>query len=168
LITAGEYKRTLTLLGENTEKGREKFVEEIEDTHLLFKEFVTQHRPELDIEKVATGEHWFGQRALDRGLVDELITSDEYKVRGEKNAAGENGYCGAGFGRRSTDAVVGKRHFLPVFLTGDRGGATLYSCERIVVFPLLFLSVERVYCSRNPHFGEQETQKLKLTGFQDS
>ena len=78
LITAGEYKRTLTMLGENTEKGREKFVEEIEDTHLLFKEFVAQHRPELDIEKVATGEHWFGQRALDRGLVDELITSDEY------------------------------------------------------------------------------------------
>jgi len=81
LITAGEYKRTLTMLGENTEKGREKFVEEIEDVHLLFKEFVAQHRPELDIEKVATGEHWFGQRALDRGLVDELITSDEYIVR---------------------------------------------------------------------------------------
>jgi serine protease SohB len=78
LITAGEYKRTLTMLGENTDKGREKFVEEIEDVHLLFKEFVAQHCPELDIEKVATGEHWFGQRALDRGLVDELITSDEY------------------------------------------------------------------------------------------
>ncbi len=78
LITAGEYKRTLTILGENTDKGREKFVEEIEDTHLLFKEFVVQHRPQLDIEKVATGEHWFGQRALDHGLVDELITSDEY------------------------------------------------------------------------------------------
>ena len=78
LITAGEYKRTLTMLGENTEKGREKFTEEIEDIHLLFKEFVAQHRPELDIERVATGESWFGQRALDRGLVDELITSDEY------------------------------------------------------------------------------------------
>lgn len=78
LITAGEYKRTLTVLGENTRKGREKFVEEIEDIHLLFKEFVVQHRPELDIEKVATGEHWFGQRAIDRGLVDELMTSDEY------------------------------------------------------------------------------------------
>ena len=81
LITAGEYKRTLTVLGENTEKGREKFVEEIEDVHLLFKEFVAEHRPELDIEKVATGEHWFGQRALDRGLVDELMTSDEYIAR---------------------------------------------------------------------------------------
>ena len=81
LITAGEYKRTLTMLGENTDKGREKFVDEIEDVHLLFKEFVAEHRPKLDIECVATGEHWFGQRALDRGLVDELITSDEYIAR---------------------------------------------------------------------------------------
>ncbi len=78
MITAGEYKRTLTILGENTEKGREKFTEEIEDVHLLFKEFVTQHRPELDIDRVATGESWFGQRALDLALVDELVTSDEY------------------------------------------------------------------------------------------
>lgn len=78
LITAGEYKRTLTILGENTEKGREKFIEEIEDIHLLFKEFVTQHRPKLEIDRVATGESWFGQRALDLSLVDELTTSDEY------------------------------------------------------------------------------------------
>ncbi len=80
MITAGEYKRTLTILGENTDKGREKFTEEIEDLHLLFKEFVIQHRPGLDIEQVATGESWFGQRALDRALVDELITSDQYIV----------------------------------------------------------------------------------------
>jgi serine protease SohB len=78
LITAGEYKRTLTMLGENTDKGREKFTEEIEDIHLLFKEYVARHRPALDIERVATGESWFGQRALDFKLVDELITSDEY------------------------------------------------------------------------------------------
>ncbi|TNF89662.1 MAG: protease SohB, partial [Gammaproteobacteria bacterium] len=81
MITAGEYKRTLTILGENTEKGREKFTEEIEDVHLLFKEFVSQHRPELEIERVATGESWFGQRALDLALVDELSTSDEYITR---------------------------------------------------------------------------------------
>ena len=81
MITAGEYKRTLTILGENTEKGREKFTEEIEDVHLLFKEFVSQHRPELEIERVATGESWFGKRALDLALVDELSTSDEYITR---------------------------------------------------------------------------------------
>ena len=78
MVTAGEYKRTLTVFGENTDKGREKFAEEIEDVHLLFKEFVTAHRPGLDIDRVATGETWFGQRALDLTLVDELSTSDEY------------------------------------------------------------------------------------------
>ncbi|MCP4286212.1 MAG: hypothetical protein GY792_17485 [Gammaproteobacteria bacterium] len=78
MITAGEYKRTLTILDENTDKGREKLTEEIEDIHLLFKEFVTQHRPALDIGRVATGETWFGQRALDLDLVDDLTTSDEY------------------------------------------------------------------------------------------
>ena len=81
LITAGEYKRTLTILGENTDKGREKFTEEIKDVHRMFKEFVGRHRPVLDIEAVATGESWLGQRALDLGLVDELTTSEEYIVK---------------------------------------------------------------------------------------
>ncbi len=80
LITAGEYKRTLTVFGENTASGREKFTAEIEDVHALFKEFVATHRPALEIERVATGEAWFGRRALDLGLVDELVTSDEYLV----------------------------------------------------------------------------------------
>jgi len=78
MITAGEHKRTLTMFGENTDKGREKFAEDIEDVHVLFKEFVTSHRPQLNIEEVATGEIWFGQRALGKALVDGLMTSDEY------------------------------------------------------------------------------------------
>ncbi len=78
MITAGEHKRTLTMFGENTDKGREKFAEDIEDIHVLFKEFVSSHRPQLNIEEVATGEIWFGQRALSKSLVDELMTSDEY------------------------------------------------------------------------------------------
>jgi len=76
--TAGEYKRTLTLFGENTEKGREKFLEELEVTHGLFKRFVSANRPGLDMDKVATGEVWYGQNALDEGLVDELQTSDAF------------------------------------------------------------------------------------------
>lgn len=76
LFTAGEYKRTVTMFGENTDKGREKFSEELEDTHELFKQFVTANRPEVDIAKVATGEIWYGQKALEMGLVDELQTSD--------------------------------------------------------------------------------------------
>lgn len=78
MFTAGEYKRTVTMLGENTPKAKEKFKEDIEDTHELFKEFVSSHRPAVDIEKVATGEVWFGKRALEVALVDEIKTSDEY------------------------------------------------------------------------------------------
>ena len=78
MFTAGEYKRTVTMFGENTEKGRAKFVEELEDTHVLFKEFVSEHRPQVDVVKVATGEVWFGLRAKEVNLIDELQTSDEY------------------------------------------------------------------------------------------
>ncbi len=77
LMTAGEYKRTMTMLGENTEKGRAKFQEELEDTHQLFKGFVRDNRRGLDLDKVATGEHWFGSQAKELGLVDEIMTSDE-------------------------------------------------------------------------------------------
>ncbi|MFK7978161.1 MAG: protease SohB [Halioglobus sp.] len=78
LLTAGEHKRTLTMFGENTDKGREKFLEELEDTHQLFKDFVQTNRPSLDVAKVATGEVWYGQNALTEGLVDELQTSDAF------------------------------------------------------------------------------------------
>lgn len=77
-FTAGEYKRTVTMFGENTEKGKQKFIEDIQDTHELFKSFVAQARPVVDLEKVATGEVWFGQRALEQQLVDELNTSDDF------------------------------------------------------------------------------------------
>ncbi|EPY2899166.1 protease SohB, partial [Cronobacter sakazakii] len=77
LHTAGQYKRTLTLLGENTEEGREKFREDLNETHHLFKEFVHSMRPSLDIEAVATGEHWYGVQAKEKGLVDEISTSDD-------------------------------------------------------------------------------------------
>ncbi|MCF2857212.1 protease SohB [Pseudoalteromonas sp. SMS1] len=76
-ITAGEYKRTLTMFGENTEQGREKFKSEIEHTHTLFKQFVSEHRPNLDMDKVATGEHWFATHAKEFALVDEIKTSDD-------------------------------------------------------------------------------------------
>ena len=86
VLTAGEYKRTMTVMGENTEAGRQKFVAELEDTHTLFKEFVKEYRPSIDIQKVATGEHWYGKRAVDLGLVDKLMTSDEYLLNASKTA----------------------------------------------------------------------------------
>lgn len=77
VMTAGEYKRTVTVLGENTERGKQKFQQELEETHELFKQFVSEHRPNLEIEKIATGEHWFGKQALSLNLVDEIATSDD-------------------------------------------------------------------------------------------
>lgn len=81
VLTAGKYKRTLTLLGENTDEGREKFRQELEDVHALFQDFVVENRPELDIDAVATGEAWYGTRALALHLVDELAASDEYLIQ---------------------------------------------------------------------------------------
>lgn len=78
MFTAGEYKRTVTMFGENTEKGKAKFMAELEDTHVLFKEYVSEHRPQVDIDKIATGEVWFGRRAREVNLIDEIKTSDEY------------------------------------------------------------------------------------------
>lgn len=76
--TAGEYKRTLTVFGENTDEGREKFQQELEAVHDMFKNWVSENRSELDIEKVATGEYWYGSQALALGLIDKISTSDDY------------------------------------------------------------------------------------------
>ena len=86
LHTAGEYKRTLTFLGENTPEGREKFIEDLQETHTLFQEFVQTQRPQLQVDLVATGETWYGARALAVGLIDEVKTSDEYILESIKSA----------------------------------------------------------------------------------
>jgi serine protease SohB len=85
-FTAGEFKRTVTMFGENTEEAKAKFREEIEDIHVLFKDFIVQHRPNVDIVKVSTGESWPGTRALERNLVDELKTSDDYLLENSQYA----------------------------------------------------------------------------------
>ena len=80
LHTAGAHKRTLTMFGENTDEGRLKFKAELEEVHQLFKVFVSDNRPQVEIEVVATGEAWYGQRALEQQLIDEIQTSDEYLI----------------------------------------------------------------------------------------
>lgn len=80
VLTAGEHKRTMTIFGENTDKGRQKFLEDLEDTHGLFKEYVSERRPDLDIAAVANGDIWFGKRALEVKLIDEIKTCDEYLI----------------------------------------------------------------------------------------
>ena len=77
-LTAGEYKRTVSMLGKVTEKGRQKFEEELEETHELFKSFITKFRPNLEMDRIATGEHWYGSQAVDLKLIDAIITSDDY------------------------------------------------------------------------------------------
>jgi serine protease SohB len=84
-VTAGEFKRTMTPLGENTPEAREKFKEELARIHDMFKKHVSKNRPNLDIEKVANGEHWLAQEALELGLVDEIKTSDEYIIENFEN-----------------------------------------------------------------------------------
>ena len=85
-IAAGQYKRTLTMFGENTDADRDKLKEELEETHILFKEFVKENRDKVEIEKIATGEHWYGKQALELGLIDEIITSDDYLSAATENA----------------------------------------------------------------------------------
>ena len=85
-IKAGEFKRTVTVFGKNTDKDRKKLKEEIEDTHELFKNFVAENRPDLDIKRVATGEHWYGTRALELKLINNVRTSDDYLLAASKNA----------------------------------------------------------------------------------
>jgi len=85
-ITAGQFKRTLTLFGENTREGREKMHEEVEEIHQLFKNLIAENRPIVDVQKVATGEHWLGSQALSLNLVDELRTSDDYLLTQSEHA----------------------------------------------------------------------------------
>lgn len=85
-FTAGEFKRTVTMFGENTDEAKAKFKEEIEDIHILFKDFIVHNRPGVDIASVSTGESWPGTRALERKLVDELKTSDDYLLESSKTA----------------------------------------------------------------------------------
>ncbi len=77
-IYAGQFKRTLTLFGENTPEGRQKLQEEINDAHELFKTFIERYRPKVNINQVATGEHWFATQALELNLLDEIMTSDNF------------------------------------------------------------------------------------------
>lgn len=84
--TAGEFKRTVSLLGEITPQGETKFKEQLEQTHLLFKEHIKAFRPNLDLQRVANGEYWYGHQALALGLIDEVKTSDDYLMAARQRA----------------------------------------------------------------------------------
>ena len=75
---AGEFKLTVNMLGKPTDEGRAKLQDQLDTIHKLFKDFVAEYRPALDMERVSTGEFWHGREALDLDLVDEIRTSDDY------------------------------------------------------------------------------------------
>ena len=81
MFTAGEYKRTVTMFGENSDKDRAKYQEDINRIHQLFKDFIQKHRQDIDIDKIATGEFWFGVDAKTLNLVDDIMTSDAYLLQ---------------------------------------------------------------------------------------
>jgi len=85
-FTAGKYKRTVTLFGENSDEGREKLRQELAEIHLQFQELIARYRPQLDLEQVATGEAWLGEKALQLGLVDELASSDAWLQRAAEHS----------------------------------------------------------------------------------
>lgn len=116
--TAGQFKRTLTVFGENNDEGREKFREELEEVHVMFKSFVSDNRPDLDIDSVATGEYWYGAKAKALGLVDQIGTSDDYllskveshdifsvKYKTRKNVAEKLGIASANIVERVTSRM---------------------------------------------------------------
>ena len=108
-ISAGEFKTTLTTFGEITQKGRDKVKEDVEEMHTLFKAWVKEHRPVVEIDNIATGETWVGLQALERKMVDALMTSDECIV----NAC--------------EDADVYSVHYEIRQSIGDRLGAAIHS-----------------------------------------
>ncbi len=121
--TAGQYKRTLTLFGENDEAGRQKFREELESVHQQFRSFVARHRPRIELDKVATGEHWLASEALKLELVDELRTSDDYLL---------DNY--------TRKQVVKVQYKLPKGLTGRLGQQAAQLLDQVVVNLLQRLS----------------------------
>jgi len=80
LCTAGNYKRTIDIIGDVTDEGKAKLTEQLDDIHIAFKDHVALARPKLkdSIDEVGTGEHWLAIQAKEKGLVDDIMTSDEY------------------------------------------------------------------------------------------
>ena len=78
LFTAGKYKRTVTPFSEVTDEGKQKIQDDITAIHEAFKCLIKEGRPDVDIEKIATGEYWLASQAKEKGLVDEIMTSDDY------------------------------------------------------------------------------------------
>lgn len=88
VFRGGKDKAPVGVIGEVTKEGIAKVQSMVDKTHDAFKRHVVRARPGMakSIDSVATGDVYLGCDALKMGLVDRLITSDEYI--GEKVMAG--------------------------------------------------------------------------------
>mmetsp|Transcript_659 Transcript_659/g.1103 ORF Transcript_659/g.1103 Transcript_659/m.1103 type:complete len:191 (+) Transcript_659:85-657(+) len=92
VIKAGKSKAPLKTLGEVTPEELKMAQDDADVIHEAFQRWVTTSRPNVVaskdwIEKVCTGAVFLGQEAQDLGLVDRVLTSDEYVA--ERIAAGD-------------------------------------------------------------------------------
>ena len=85
-ITAGEFKRTVSVLGEITPAGRDHFQGKLEAIHDAFKAHVAARRPGADVARIANGDTWLASDALALGLVDEIVAGDELLFRARDSA----------------------------------------------------------------------------------
>jgi len=56
----------------------DKLQEDLSKVHEAFKAHIARWRKMVDVEEVGTGEVWQGREAKALGLVDEVMTSEEY------------------------------------------------------------------------------------------
>ena len=126
-ISAGEFKTTLTPFGEITQHGRDKVKEDVEDMHSLFKDWVKQHRPSVDIDNIATGETWVGLQAKTRNMIDEVMTSDDCILKAYE------------------EADVFAVHYEIRRSIGDKIGAAIHTAADRTVFALIKRARESSY-----------------------
>lgn len=76
-FTAGDFKRTVTLTDEGDEKSAEQYKQQLALIHEQFKQALKKYRPQVELEKVATGEAWLASTTVEKELqlVDGLNTS---------------------------------------------------------------------------------------------
>lgn len=83
IIKAGANKAPLSGFGEVTQEELKTAQDDADGIHEVFQQWVARSRPNVVVskewmEKVCTGAVFLGQEACELGLVDRVLTSDEY------------------------------------------------------------------------------------------
>ncbi len=80
VFRGGKDKAPLGLIGEVTDESIAKVQDMVDTIHTAFKHHVAAARPIISdrIDELATGDIWLGINAVEVGLADRVVTSDEY------------------------------------------------------------------------------------------